>query len=562
MIMDIKIIELAPEEFINASFKNKYIADTVERYIGFVDNSAANAEEALTILEEYHPFDKKGCGVVVFGDRDLSGMSRTELILNCDVKIYGIVIDRKIFDGTGCFNVFLGNSCITEFLCRVCESVKILFIPCAAQNREVFDKAAAAKELAYIMCKYMTELKKNAELENTFNHVSRYAASGGFSGQLNNNLDMLLSNGETYDMISENTAPYLVLSGDGTCYGVLEKFAGELARALADIGQAVIVSDGSDAGTLRSTRFKGVIGFQSAALADTAFDWIKGRRLQFWFDHPAFFESMFKNFGKRDMVLCQDDDYAEYIKTYYGVPAVWFPPAGNCNGKPDFDNRKLDIVFVGTYCKPHEPEYEYEVQKRVYEYVADKPDSTVENALYELYGIEGRELHQVMKSMFHVRKNIADYYRHKVVETIISAGYKLNVYGDSWEEFQSEYADNLIIHPQVPADELMRVYEDAKVGLNVMTWHKSGMTERVADIMLAGAVCLSDKTKYLCENFNNDEIVLYNLDELEKLPEQLERLFGDEKYRLNTAMAGYKKALQFHTWRQRAKELCALTEDR
>ena len=48
-----------------------------------------------------------------------------------------------------------------------------------------------------------------------------------------------------------------------------------------------------------------------------------------------------------------------------------------------------------------------------------------------------------------------------------------------------------------------------KVGLNIMTWHKYGMTERIANICLSGAVCLTDSSEYLRNNFNNNENYYY-----------------------------------------------------
>lgn len=41
--------------------------------------------------------------------------------------------------------------------------------------------------------------------------------------------------------------------------------------------------------------------------------------LQFWFDDPAFFESMFTNVRQGDIILCQDGNYTDYINKIYGA---------------------------------------------------------------------------------------------------------------------------------------------------------------------------------------------------------------------------------------------------
>jgi hypothetical protein len=44
-----------------------------------------------------------------------------------------------------------------------------------------------------------------------------------------------------------------------------------------------------------------------------------------------------------------------------------------------------------------------------------------------------------------------------------------------------------------------------------MTWHKAGMTERIANICLSGAVCLSERTEYLDREFNNYKVRLNDI---------------------------------------------------
>ena len=42
-----------------------------------------------------------------------------------------------------------------------------------------------------------------------------------------------------------------------------------------------------------------------------------------------------------------------------------------------------------------------------------------------------------------------------------------------------------------------------------MNWHKGGMTERIANAMLAGSVCVTDKTSYLEKILRMEKILSF-----------------------------------------------------
>ena len=47
------------------------------------------------------------------------------------------------------------------------------------------------------------------------------------------------------------------------------------------------------------------------------------------------------------------------------------------------------------------------------------------------------------------------------------------------------------------------IWQQSKLSLNIMSWHKAGFTERMANIMLAGAVLVTDDTRYLEGRYEN-----------------------------------------------------------
>ena len=147
------------------------------------------------------------------------------------------------------------------------------------------------------------------------------------------------------------------------------------------------------------------------------------------------------------------------------------------------------------------------------------------------------------------------YYRDRVLRVLLDSGLTVNVFGDSWHNSPLAAYDNLVCHPDVTVEESLLIWQQSKLSLNIMSWHKAGFTERMANIMLAGAVLVTDDTRYLKGRYENGkDLVSFGLAERETLPERIKRLLSDTAERVRIAESGKEKTKQFHTWDIRAKE--------
>lgn len=90
--------------------------------------------------------------------------------------------------------------------------------------------------------------------------------------------------------------------------------------------------------------------------------------------------------------------------------------------------------------------------------------------------------------------------------------------------------------------------EKSKLSLNIMSWHKGGFTERMANIMLAGAVLVTDDTTYLMGKYTDEDLLTFSLEEREKLSDKIKYLLDYEEYRKKIAQNGKQKTLLQHTW--------------
>lgn len=511
-------------------------------------------------------------------------------------RITAIVYDKDLVKDVGGLNHKLQVLTNFEFACRLTEHAKICVLvvdpnaECTAGDvpddmaaimadsaeADVCDAeggAALAYTCAYIIRHHIKHLTSLGLIDSVFQQFCTYMQEKDIFSLFQQAMDRFLSDEAEYERIAGQTAPFVVLRGDDTCGGVLQNFADDLSAELAEWGQAVIEVDDtfSEHERIQNACVKGVVGFQAKALEIDFFKTMKGPKFQFWFDYPLHFDNILKDLPEDYYILCQDANYAELIRKYFNTPnAIQFPPGGIDGGYSTEKERPYDIVFIGSYSAEDREGFS-EKEKHFYEYMIAHPQLTLEQGLADIMAGAGMKLWeagsrqdsfpQEMYAMKRVRRAVNAHYRKKVIDTILEAGYSVHVYGDSWRNYQGKDHENLVMHPQVTVRESLAELGKAKIGLNVMSWHKSGMTERVANILLSGAVCLTEETGYIREHFaDGQELVCFSLTHLEELPEKITVLLEQPGLREEIAQKGYLRAYKEHTWHCRAGQLIELAE--
>lgn len=157
---------------------------------------------------------------------------------------------------------------------------------------------------------------------------------------------------------------------------------------------------------------------------------------------------------------------------------------------------------------------------------------------------------------------VMHYYRYRVIKTLLDAGMRVDVFGGSWESCPLGKYPNLICHPDVTTQESMQVWQQSDLSLNVMSWHKSGFTERMANIMLSGAVLACDETAYLNGRFEHGkDLLVFRLDALDELPNMLREYLKNPETLREISGNGFEKAKKRHTWDSRVKEFLEILEE-
>lgn len=289
-------------------------------------------------------------------------------------------------------------------------------------------------------------------------------------------------------------------------------------------------------------------------------------------DHPYYYHERLADLPKRYHHISIDRYQEAYFKEFYPEfhHEGFLPLAGTelMDGE-DKPVRTMDIVMTGNYtppsfCETHINWINEEYAAFYRGIIADliqNPNQTVEEA--ELRHCEREmgktpydEIRIAMHRMIFIDLYVRNYWRGEVVKTLVDAGLVVDVFGKGWDELACEKPQNLRIHPQITSEECLQQLKQTKISLNVMPWFKDGAHDRVFNSILNGAVCVSDGSKYLCEELADGEgVCYYDLTDLVNLPQNMQDLLHDEHNMQEILDKGVEKVRKKHTWDARAKQI-------
>lgn len=236
---------------------------------------------------------------------------------------------------------------------------------------------------------------------------------------------------------------------------------------------------------------------------------------------------------------------------------------------PKWEERPYDVVFTGNYTplSKFEPTIERHGKEYADFYYGIIEDfkkhphlgmdiGIREHLLSEVEDITEDGVKEMMPNMIMIDLYVRNYFRGKVVQTLVDAGVSVHCFGAGWEFLPCEHPENLIKEGGVDSLACLQALSKAKVSLNVMPWFKDGAHDRVFNSMLNGAVCFTDWSRYLTENLRDGEdIFFYELDALECLPDMVQGILENRKEWEHMQKVAYETAKKSHTWEHRAGAL-------
>lgn len=500
------------------------------------------------------------------------------------------LIPKVPMQKAGGWNARLKAKRLYELLLRLLDLYSIRLEECDATishleeyiTIEKEEKASAWESLCtdcYIIARYKEKLLEWGYFDCVVESVLEYADTCGLQEQAVAQLEKMLNRSEAYYEIDDATRPILIYKGEDICHNILNVFAEQFGEALERYGCPVEYFDSQKDDLNTVTKYVGehyraIIGVQSYMFSIKMADGmaylhnlIYGPKFNFIFDHPVWLKNHLEGNVENFCVLTHDNHYVKFIEDYYRQKAVLFPPAGIVSTKMQ-EEKVYDISFVGTFGNYWNEILLIRKMERKQRFMANRfllfmrknPDMTSEDAFHQVLKFYGRDCYgeEFLELFYPMRRVIycvMHYYRYQVIKTLLEDGLRVDVFGDSWEGCPLRRYSNLVCHAGVTSQESLKVYRQSKLSLNVMSWHKGGFTERMANIMLAGAVLVTDWTDYLQGRFETGkDLIIFRLEERKHLPKRIRKLLVKEEQWKYVMENGKKKAEAFHTWDSRAKE--------
>lgn len=392
-------------------------------------------------------------------------------------------------------------------------------------------------------------------------------------------MEKMVSYAPEYYEAEQRYLPILIYKSEPICYGILRHFGDCMKDALEELGECVEIFDCTvrplkDLKDFSNRKYKAVLGFQSYFFSirltngEHLHHYFDAPLYNMQFDHPIIMHRHLMEAPENLTYLVHDSNYQRFLQKYYSgkVKADLLPPGGEGCCVPE--GKKMDLSFVGSYynwtvyiseLKELNAQRKGLARMLIHE-MKHHPNQTYEACFEKVMAQRQEEgtLEQMRELLYAFRSTylcIMLYYRDKVVGTLLEDGIFLDVYGETWNDSPFVGYGNLIRHPEVTEEESLQVYAQSRLSLNVMSWHKAGMTERIANIMLCRTVVVSDKSDYLTENFQDEEdLLLFDLEHIEELPAKIRELLEDPGKTERIAENGYRKAQEQHTWKRRAEQ--------
>lgn len=509
-----------------------------------------------------------------------------------------ICCPEEVYREIGNINTKLTSKQNYEFLLRAVQKfpLKAVGVSSSGQaNSSVVISWDDFRTDCYIAGKYQKELLDNGYFNPVVETLIHYANRFSDSKKATDFLEKMISHAPEYYEIDDNTRPILIYRGDSTCYNQLNTFADELAKALISYHQCIEIFDVKKEGHQSLTRyigqhFKAIIGIQtyvfSIMMQDKStnlHDLIIGPKFNMILDHPVLLKEHITAGPKDYYLLIHDRNYLAFVNRYYkNIKGCFlFSPAGitstiDTDRKPNIQSAEkiYDISFIGSYYNYRQilaslKSYDHDLRFLANRFLTElrkNPNLPTEAALHNVLVQQQLNLttDQFLDLLFqfrHIFFCVMYYYREKVILTLLDAGIEINVYGDSWSSAPFVNHPCLIRHSQVNAYESLLIMQQSRISLNIMAWHKDGFTERIANAMLNHSVVVSDKSTQLEELFvDKQDIVLFDLKNMNTLPATIQTLLSSLKQLNSIAQNAYVKTFQKHQWTNRAEQFLIILD--
>lgn len=401
----------------------------------------------------------------------------------------------------------------------------------------------------------------------------------------------LTSNDEyVYDLSNSEKSHNMLLVAGSSQYNVLPHFVIGLKKGFQEQGYVTYIQlwdNQEECGFCGINHFQQTVGFEYIFLMNGVFlsqlrydniaeiykyffDNANSKIVSMFVDHPIHHQFRLSLATNNYRVLFPDDNWVKYVRKHMkNIENPCFFPVGGVESEliffPDWEKRRNVVAFFGSYAdlnllqdRINQHQHRYFINLIIDE-LKNSPALTIEEAVDRLQKKNGcgYTLNYILhySDVFEIIDTyIRQYFRQKVIDTIVHAGIPIELYG--WNDTIYKDKTNVFFHDAVSFNEMLTISQKVRFVLNVQPWLKMGTQERVFNTMLAGAIAITDSTEYLQHEFiDKENILMYQLYDLQDMTSTIMYYMNHENDAKEIAINGQKLTKEKHTWQDRAGDL-------
>lgn len=283
-------------------------------------------------------------------------------------------------------------------------------------------------------------------------------------------------------------------------------------------------------------------------------------------DHPMYYHEQLISYTDNVTIICIDRFHADYVKKYYPNirNIIFMPLAGSAPKKiVPYKDKAYDVIFTGNftpcsyfekYIERNGREYSNFYHEIIDDLLSDysRPIEQVceKHIQSEIPNATDNDVREVMSKMIFIDLYLRFYQRECVIKEIIKSGFNVRFVGRGFD------ALGLNSTTLMPTSFCLEETAKAKVSLNIMPGFCDGSHDRILSSMLCHTLCVTDKSRWLVENFENREnILFYDVSMPSTASRAIEYALTNPDILERISENGHKKALELHTWNSRVNEI-------
>ena len=295
---------------------------------------------------------------------------------------------------------------------------------------------------------------------------------------------------------------------------------------------------------------------------------------------PAFYYSdLFSS--KNTVITCVDHFDVEFARSNHADNVLFLGHATEKDLKPNESLEKIyDIVLIGS-CYDHETleafwkknmtKAEIDVIQLSIELLTKRPYKPIHEAVHESFVSLNYPFDSHMDSLNKIKTygTIVDNYirgrdRTELIKAICKK-HTVHVFGGKcWRDqepvlgwdYSLRNSKNVVIHNELSFSDALEVLKSSKISLNSMPFFKNGTHERIFTSFACGAFVVNSPNLWVERNFSpNENIFVYDPQNLSKVADDVVNLLENEKKRQTMVASGRHNVLLNHTWDNRVQDL-------